>query len=177
LGAAVDAFLARADLAPSSCRSYTQTLSRLVIELGAGLEAISGLDVDHEDGTSGPRKQEIRDVTTLVVSHEKGLRRDSDDIRVRIGEEQTCQFESALIYDVAASRRRPVQAREVTLPAVRANLPPRHRRENEICRQRAQRDVVRRAISKPYRRHGGHLRRSTDEHTFDTSLDLAVAAS
>jgi hypothetical protein len=35
LGAAIDAFLARADLAASSRRSYAQTLRRLAVELGA----------------------------------------------------------------------------------------------------------------------------------------------
>lgn len=45
LGAAVDAFLARADLASSSRRSYAQTLNRLVIELGAGLE-LRNVDAD-----------------------------------------------------------------------------------------------------------------------------------
>ena len=34
LGAAIDAFLARADLAASSRRSYAQTLNRLSAELG-----------------------------------------------------------------------------------------------------------------------------------------------
>jgi len=45
LGAAIDAFLARADLAASSRRSYAQTLNRLAAELGPGLE-LSVLEVD-----------------------------------------------------------------------------------------------------------------------------------
>jgi site-specific recombinase XerD len=38
LGAAIDAFVARADLAASSRRSYAQTLNRLGAELGAERE-------------------------------------------------------------------------------------------------------------------------------------------
>ena len=45
LGAAIDAFLARVDLAASSRRSYAQTLNRLAAELGPGLE-LGSLDVD-----------------------------------------------------------------------------------------------------------------------------------
>jgi len=45
LGAAIDAFLARADLASSSRRSYAQTLNRLAAELDPGLE-LSALETD-----------------------------------------------------------------------------------------------------------------------------------
>lgn len=48
VGAAVDAFLARADLAASSRRSYAQTLNRLAADLGAG-RALGSLDADALD--------------------------------------------------------------------------------------------------------------------------------
>ena len=43
IGAAVDAFLARPDLAVSSRRSYAQTLNRLASDLGA-VSALATLD-------------------------------------------------------------------------------------------------------------------------------------
>jgi hypothetical protein len=45
LGTAIDGFLARADLAASSRRSYAQTLNRLAAELGAGRE-VGSVDSD-----------------------------------------------------------------------------------------------------------------------------------
>jgi site-specific recombinase XerD len=48
VGAAVDAFLARPDLAVSSRRSYAQTLNRLAADLGAD-RAIATLDADALD--------------------------------------------------------------------------------------------------------------------------------
>jgi len=49
VGAGVDAFLARGDLADSSRRSYAQTLNRLVADIGAG-RALAVLDADALDG-------------------------------------------------------------------------------------------------------------------------------
>jgi integrase/recombinase XerC/integrase/recombinase XerD len=49
IGAAVDAFLARGDLAASSRRSYAQTLNRLAADIGAD-DAIAMLDADALDG-------------------------------------------------------------------------------------------------------------------------------
>jgi len=48
VGAAVDAFLARADLAVSSRRSYAQTLNRLALDLGSA-GALGGVDADALD--------------------------------------------------------------------------------------------------------------------------------
>jgi hypothetical protein len=48
VGVAVDAFLARPDLAVSSRRSYAQTLNRLAADIGAG-RAIATLDADALD--------------------------------------------------------------------------------------------------------------------------------
>ena len=49
VGAAVDAFLARGDLALSSRRSYAQTLSRLAADIGAD-RALAMLDADALNG-------------------------------------------------------------------------------------------------------------------------------
>jgi len=49
IGAAVDAFLARGDLAASSRRSYAQTLNRLAADIGAD-RAVAVLDADVLDG-------------------------------------------------------------------------------------------------------------------------------
>ena len=49
VGAGVDAFLARGDLAASSRRSYAQTLNRLAADIGAG-RALAMLDADAVHG-------------------------------------------------------------------------------------------------------------------------------
>ena len=49
VGAAIDAFLARSDLAASSRRSYAQTLNRLAADIGAD-SALALLDADALDG-------------------------------------------------------------------------------------------------------------------------------
>ena len=51
IGAAVDAFLARGDLAASSRRSYAQTLNRLAADIG-GARVIGELDAGALDGVA-----------------------------------------------------------------------------------------------------------------------------
>ena len=73
VGAAVDAFLARGDLAASSRRSYAQTLNRLAADIGAD-QAVVMLDADALDGAVGDAWGACGPATWKIVTSRPPLR-------------------------------------------------------------------------------------------------------
>jgi hypothetical protein len=64
-------------------------------------------------------------MTTTRLAHQKRLRRDPDDLTIKVRQQQPRKLKPTLVTDMRAGRRRPVQTRQMPLPTMRTNRPPR----------------------------------------------------
>ena len=119
-------------------------------------------------------------MATIAVAHQERLCGDPDHFGIEVRQQQQRELEPTLVDHMPARRRGPVQPRQMILPAMRANRPPRNRRQHQRCRQLSQRHLARGSVHQAHRstyRHASNGTPTAGQHRMAvTSSTVAPSA-